>query len=97
MNKSATSLFVFGVYLIGMGAGLVFVPNTLLSMVSLPQPQFSLPTPKYLISHGSSRPFCRRQFAIGLLPSKVRYSTHCDISWTVPLPTLPQLYGSQPS
>lgn len=36
MHKSATSLFVFGVYLIGMGVGFVFMPNTLLSMVSLP-------------------------------------------------------------
>ena len=36
MNKSATSLFVFGVYLFGMGASFVFIPNTLLSMLSLP-------------------------------------------------------------
>ena len=62
-----------------------------------PQPQFSLPTPQYLTFQGSSRPFCRRQSAIGLIPSNVKYSTHCCISWTVPLPTLPQMYGSQPS
>ena len=59
-----------------------------------PQPQFSLPTPKYLSFHGSPRPFARRRSPIGLLPSKVTYSTHCDISCTVPLPTLPQMYGS---
>src|SRR5512146_732960 len=59
-----------------------------------PQPQFSLPTPKYLSLHGSARPFLRRRSAIGLVPSKVIYSTHWDISCTVPLPTLPQTYGS---
>jgi hypothetical protein len=36
MNRSSTSLLVFGVYLIGMGAGLVFMPNTMLGMLSLP-------------------------------------------------------------
>ena len=36
MNKTSTSLAVFGAYLIGMGAGLVFVPNTLLGMLNMP-------------------------------------------------------------
>lgn len=36
MKKSSTSLLVFGIYLIGMGAGLVFMPNTLLGMLGLP-------------------------------------------------------------
>ncbi len=36
MNKSSTSLLVFGVYLIGMGMGLVFMPNTVLGMLILP-------------------------------------------------------------
>ena len=36
MNKSSTSLFVFGIYLIGMGMGLVFIPNTVLGMLRLP-------------------------------------------------------------
>jgi hypothetical protein len=36
MNKSSTSLLVFGVYLIGMGAGLVVMPNTVLGLLSLP-------------------------------------------------------------
>jgi len=36
MNKSSTSLLVFGIYLIGMGAGLVFMPNTVLGTLSLP-------------------------------------------------------------
>jgi len=62
-----------------------------------PQPQFSLPTPQYLMRHGFSRPFSLRQFAIGDSPSNVMYSTHSDISCTVPLPTLPLMYGSQPS
>src|SRR5690625_3144369 len=62
-----------------------------------PQPQFSLPTPKYFNFHGSSCPFSLRQFAIGDSPSKVIYSTHSDISWTVPLPTLPLMYGSAPN
>ena len=38
-----------------------------------------------------------RKMPIGLLPSEVTYSTHCDISCTVPLPTLPHIYGSHPS
>jgi hypothetical protein len=36
MSRSSTSLLVFGVYLIGMGVGLVFMPNTVLGMLSLP-------------------------------------------------------------
>ena len=36
MNKSSTSLLVFGVYLIGMGVGFVFMPNTLFGMLNLP-------------------------------------------------------------
>jgi hypothetical protein len=36
MNKSSTSLLVFGVYLIGMGVGLVVMPNTVLGLLSLP-------------------------------------------------------------
>jgi hypothetical protein len=35
MNKFSTSLLVFGIYLIGMGVGLVFMPNTVLSLLSL--------------------------------------------------------------
>ena len=36
MNKSSTSVLVFGIYLIGMGAGLVFMPNVLLGMLGMP-------------------------------------------------------------
>jgi hypothetical protein len=36
MKKSATSLLVFGVYLIGMGLGLVFMPNFVLGTLGLP-------------------------------------------------------------
>lgn len=36
MNKFSTSLSVFGVYLIGMGVGLVVMPNTVLGLLSLP-------------------------------------------------------------
>jgi hypothetical protein len=36
MNKSSTSLLVFGAYLIGMGAGLVVMPNTVLGLLGLP-------------------------------------------------------------
>ena len=36
MNKSSISLVVFGIYLIGMGVGFVFMPNTLFSMLNLP-------------------------------------------------------------
>jgi hypothetical protein len=36
MNKSSTSLLVFGVYLIGMGGGLVAIPNTVLGLLGLP-------------------------------------------------------------
>ena len=61
-----------------------------------PQPQFSLPTPKYLIFHGLSRPFLRRRLASSLSPSKVMYSIQSRISSGVPLPTLPAMYGSQP-
>ncbi len=48
-------------------------------------------------SQGFSRPFARRRSAIGDTPSKFMYSTHSLISRTVPLPRLPQTYGSQPS
>ena len=36
MKKSSTSLLVFGVYLIGMGMGLVFMPNVVLGTLGLP-------------------------------------------------------------
>lgn len=36
MKKSSTSILVFGMYLIGMGVGFVFMPNTLLDMLGLP-------------------------------------------------------------
>ena len=36
MKKSSTSLLVFGAYLIGMGVGLVFMPNTVLGILNLP-------------------------------------------------------------
>src|SRR5487761_2762089 len=62
-----------------------------------PQPQLSLPTPKYGSFHGCSRPFLRRRLDMGDWASEVTYSTHSIISCTVPLPTLPQKYGSQPS
>ena len=45
-----------------------------------PQPQFSLPTPKYVIFHGFSRPFLRRRLASSLSPSKVMYSIQSRIS-----------------
>src|SRR6516162_784649 len=62
-----------------------------------PQPQLSLPTPKYVSFHGFSRPLERRRFAIGESASDVMYSTHCAISCTEPLPRFPQTYGSAPS
>ena len=62
-----------------------------------PQPQFSLPTPKYLSAHGASCPFARRRSAIGETSGLVMYSTQSCISRTVPLPRLPLTYGSQPS
>ena len=34
---------------------------------------------------------------MGVSPSEVMYSTHWAISLTVPEPTLPLMYGSQPS
>ena len=36
MNKFSTSLQTFGIYLIGMGLGLVFIPNTVLGLLGLP-------------------------------------------------------------
>lgn len=36
MNKSSVSVLVFGIYLIGMGAGFVFMPNVLLSTLGMP-------------------------------------------------------------
>ena len=36
MNKTSISLLVFGIYLVGMGAGLIFMPNTVLGMLNLP-------------------------------------------------------------
>jgi len=36
MKKSSTTLLVFGVYLIGMGLGFVFMPNMLLRTLGLP-------------------------------------------------------------
>ena len=36
MKKSATTLLVFGVYLIGMGSGLVLMPNTVFGVLGLP-------------------------------------------------------------
>ena len=62
-----------------------------------PHPQLSFPTPRYFNFHALSRPFLRRRLAIGESPSEVIYSTHLASSSTVPLPTLPLTYGSQPS
>lgn len=36
MNKTSTSLFVFSIYLLGTGLGLVFIPNTILDLLKLP-------------------------------------------------------------
>lgn len=36
MKKSSTSLLVFGMYLLGMGGGLVVLPNTVLGLLRLP-------------------------------------------------------------
>jgi hypothetical protein len=36
MSKSSTSILVFGVYLIGMGAGLLFTPNFVLGNLGFP-------------------------------------------------------------
>ena len=36
MKKSSTTLFVFGIYLTGMGLGLVIVPNIVLGMLGFP-------------------------------------------------------------
>jgi hypothetical protein len=36
MKKSSLSLFVFGMYLIGIGLGLVFIPNFVLGTLGLP-------------------------------------------------------------
>jgi hypothetical protein len=62
-----------------------------------PQPQFSLPTAKYFRCQASARPLARRREDIGLWPAIVMYSSHSAISRTVPDPTLPHTYGSQPS
>ena len=52
---------------------------------------------KYFSFHGSCRPFARRWLASGESAALVMYSTQADISCTVPLPRLPQRYGSQPT
>ena len=62
-----------------------------------PQPQFSLPTPKYGRRKGSARPLARLRFTMLESAALVMYSTHCIISSTLPLPTLPQTYGAAPS
>ncbi|MBI5934011.1 MAG: hypothetical protein HY867_09910 [Chloroflexi bacterium] len=36
MKKSSTSLLVFGVYLVGMGFGLLFAPNMVLGILGFP-------------------------------------------------------------
>ena len=54
-----------------------------------PQPQFSLPTPKYFRRQGCSWPLRLRSSLMGERPPKVMYSTHSLISCTVPLPRLP--------
>lgn len=36
MKKTSTTLLVFGVYLVGMGLGLLFMPNFVLGMFGLP-------------------------------------------------------------
>ena len=36
MKKSSTSIFVFGIYLIGMGLGLVLIPNFVLATLGFP-------------------------------------------------------------
>jgi len=36
MSKSSTSVLVFGIYLIGMGAGLMFMPNFVLGTLGFP-------------------------------------------------------------
>src|SRR5512140_2563632 len=62
-----------------------------------PQPHTSLPTPQNFTFQGFSRPFFFRNSVIGLSPTEVRYCTQSDISFTVPLPILPQITGSHPS
>jgi hypothetical protein len=39
MSKSALSVIVFGVYLVGMGAGFIFAPNLLLGTLGMPATQ----------------------------------------------------------
>ena len=39
MNKSSLSVFVFGIYLIGLGAILLVVPNLLLGIFAFPETQ----------------------------------------------------------
>lgn len=36
MNKTSVSILVFGTYLVGMGAGLAFMPNAVLGILGLP-------------------------------------------------------------
>ena len=36
MKKSSTTLLFFGLYLIGMGLGFLFTPNTLLNLLGIP-------------------------------------------------------------
>src|SRR6476646_7902066 len=62
-----------------------------------PQPHASLPTPQNFTRHALSRPFSRRNFDIGLSPSKFTYCTHSATSCTVPLPTFAARYGSAPN
>ncbi len=49
-----------------------------------PQPQVSLPTPKYGKLQGLSRPFFRRSSASVDFVSDVMYSTHSAISCGLP-------------
>ncbi len=37
MNPSAISVFVFGIYLLFVGAGFLFIPNTILPLFKLPK------------------------------------------------------------
>lgn len=36
MSKPATSVFVFGIYLLAMGIGLILIPNTILNIFGFP-------------------------------------------------------------
>ena len=65
--------------------GIVFGPHTAAAAPVLVADAEVLQPPRLLTPVS-----CPQRPTSGSLPARVMYSTHCDISCTVPLPTLPQ-------